>query len=80
MQTWRPSHWSSWMFESDAAHYDAATGTFLFTLGGFQGARGDSTGEGACAQVVSHTHARLPAILFAAPQSLVLAADTTAPL
>ncbi len=36
------------MFESDAAHYDASTGTFLFTLGGlpFQGARGDSSGEG----------------------------------
>lgn len=37
VQAMRPAHWASWMFE--VGSYDAATGTFNFTKGGFQGAR-----------------------------------------
>ena len=42
VQTWRPSHWASWMFE--VGNYDATNGTFTFSKGGFQGARGQSSG------------------------------------
>ena len=42
VQTWRPAHWASWMFE--VGSYDANTGTFTFSKGGFQGARGNSNG------------------------------------
>ena len=42
IQTWRPAHWASWMFE--VGSYDASSGTFLFSSGGFQGARGNNNG------------------------------------
>eukprot|EP00755_Sulcionema_specki_P006716 Sspe_Gene.36222::Locus_17526_Transcript_1_1_Confidence_1.000_Length_2168::g.36222::m.36222 len=41
--TWRPEHWAVWMFEVDS--YDAATDTFGWTKGGFQGARGHNEGS-----------------------------------
>jgi len=37
IQTWRPSHWSSWMFQ--VGDYNASSGTFQLAKGGFQGAR-----------------------------------------
>ena len=46
IQSWRPAHWASWMFavgeydKSDINNQD-----FLFSKGGFQGARGDYEGE-----------------------------------
>ena len=40
IQTWRPAHWASWMFEVD----DYQNGTFTFSKGGFQGARGSNNG------------------------------------
>lgn len=43
IQAWRPAHWASWMFE--VGKYDADTGLFTFSKGGFQGARGDNNGE-----------------------------------
>ena len=43
VHTWRPGHWSSWMFE--VGSYDGTTGTFMFSKGGFQGARGNSNGD-----------------------------------
>ena len=43
VQTWRPGHWASWMFE--VGSYDAGTGTFNFSKGGFQGARGKDNGD-----------------------------------
>ena len=43
VQAWRPGHWASWMFE--VGSYDAKSGTFTFSKGGFQGARGDYTGN-----------------------------------
>lgn len=42
VQTWRPSHWASWMFE--VGEYDAESGKLTFSKGGFQGARGNSNG------------------------------------
>lgn len=42
VQTWRPAHWASWMFE--VGSYDSSTGTFMFSKGGFQGARGNDNG------------------------------------
>ena len=42
VHTWRPAHWASWMFE--VGSYDGTTGTFTFSKGGFQGARGNSNG------------------------------------
>lgn len=48
VQTWRPGHWASWMFEvGDAVVLNATTGltNFTFASGGFQGSRGDDTGE-----------------------------------
>ena len=42
VQTWRPAHWASWMFEVGA--YDSTSGTFNFSRGGFQGARGNKNG------------------------------------
>lgn len=43
VQTWRPGHWASWMFE--VGSYDAKTGIFTFDKGGFQGARGNEKGD-----------------------------------
>ena len=43
VQTWRPGHWSSWMFE--VGSYDVGSGQFVFSSGGFQGARGNDRGE-----------------------------------
>lgn len=43
IQAWRPGHWASWMFE--VGSYDANTGTFTFSKGGFQGARGNEMGD-----------------------------------
>lgn len=37
VQTWRPNHWASWMFE--IGDYDAGNMQFQFSRGGFQGAR-----------------------------------------
>merc|ERR1719400_449226 len=31
IQAWRPGHWSSWMFEVDAAKYDATSGEIIFS-------------------------------------------------
>lgn len=42
VQAWRPAHWASWMFE--VGGYDSSTGTFNFSKGGFQGARGNDKG------------------------------------
>ena len=42
VQTWRPGHWASWMFE--VGDYDASSGKFMFSKGGFQGARGNNNG------------------------------------
>lgn len=42
VQTWRPGHWASWMFE--VGDYDASSGKFTFSRGGFQGARGSDSG------------------------------------
>lgn len=43
VQAWRPGHWASWMFE--VGDYDASSGTFKFSKGGFQGARGNDNGD-----------------------------------
>ena len=43
VQAWRPGHWASWMFE--VGDYDSSTGTFSFSKGGFQGARGNDNGD-----------------------------------
>ena len=43
VQAWRPGHWASWMFE--VGSYDADNFTFVFSKGGFQGARGSDIGE-----------------------------------
>lgn len=43
VQVWRPDHWASWMFE--VGGYDSSTGTFHFSKGGFQGARGNNNGD-----------------------------------
>eukprot|EP01083_Nonionella_stella_P019641 54547_1 len=43
IQTWRPDHWSSWMFE--IGQYNATNMTFIFSRGGFQGARGNANGS-----------------------------------
>lgn len=47
VQTWRPGHWASWMYEVGSATFDAASGTtnFTFSAGGFQGSRGEDSGE-----------------------------------
>ena len=42
VHTWRPGHWASWMFE--VGSYDSSSGTFTFSSGGFQGARGNDNG------------------------------------
>ena len=44
IQTWRPSHWSSWMFLLDGKSYDSSKSTVNFLKGGFQGARGETEG------------------------------------
>lgn len=46
VQTWRPGHWSSWMFEVANVSYDTSSGnaTFVFSKGGFQGGRGANEG------------------------------------
>ena len=45
VQTWRPGHWASWMFEvTDTQQLEA--GVLNFSLyGGFQGSRGEDQGE-----------------------------------
>ena len=43
VQTWRPGHWASWMLE--VGSYDSTSGTFNFSKGGFQGARGNNKGD-----------------------------------
>ncbi len=43
VQTWRPGHWASWMFE--VGNYDADKTQFTFSKGGFQGARGNNHGD-----------------------------------
>ena len=43
VQTWRPGHWASWMFE--VGDYDPQNYTFVFSKGGFQGARGNDNGD-----------------------------------
>ena len=43
VQVWRPGHWASWMFE--VGSYDESSGTFKFSKGGFQGARGNDNGD-----------------------------------
>lgn len=43
VQAWRPGHWASWMFE--VGSYDTNSGTFNFSKGGFQGARGNNNGD-----------------------------------
>lgn len=43
VQTWRPGHWSSWAFQVDT--FNLSTGQLNFSHGGFQGARGDDTGD-----------------------------------
>ena len=43
LQVWRPGHWASWMFE--VGNYSSDSGTFTFSKGGFQGARGNNNGD-----------------------------------
>ncbi|XP_065181055.1 uncharacterized protein LOC135811743 [Sycon ciliatum] len=43
LHTWRPSHWSSWMFEFK--DFDPESGKGKFSRGGFQGARGSAKGS-----------------------------------
>ena len=43
VQTWRPGHWASWMFE--VGNYDVGKSQFTFSKGGFQGARGNDRGD-----------------------------------
>ena len=43
VQAWRPGHWASWMFE--VGKYDAGSGSFTFSRGGYQGARGSGKGD-----------------------------------
>jgi hypothetical protein len=48
VQTWRPGRWSSWTFEVGAqqARFNASNNTnFVFSRGGFQGSRGEKTGD-----------------------------------
>ena len=47
VQTWRPGHWASWMYTVGSATFDAASKTtnFSFSAGGFQGSRGEDSGE-----------------------------------
>ena len=41
IQVWRPGHWTSWMFEIDSY----TDNSFIFSKGGFQGARGNNNGD-----------------------------------
>ena len=49
VQTWRPGHWASWMYEVGTVTTSVAPHpgwvNFTFSSGGFQGSRGASTGE-----------------------------------
>ena len=46
VQTWRPGHWASWMFEVASVDYNVnGTANFSFSKGGFQGSRGNDEGE-----------------------------------
>ena len=47
VQTWRPGHWASWMYTVGSATWDPASKTtnFSFSAGGFQGSRGEDSGE-----------------------------------
>ena len=42
IQAWRPAYWASWMF--NVSEYDSNNEIIKFSMGGFQGARGDSYG------------------------------------
>ena len=42
VQTWRPAHWYSTMYE--VGEYDPQNGTFVFSKGGYQGGEGADTG------------------------------------
>eukprot|EP01111_Echinosteliopsis_oligospora_P012301 TRINITY_DN4197_c0_g1_i1.p1 TRINITY_DN4197_c0_g1~~TRINITY_DN4197_c0_g1_i1.p1 ORF type:complete len:808 (-),score=212.17 TRINITY_DN4197_c0_g1_i1:52-2475(-) len=43
IHAWHPGHWENWMFELDT--YDASTQSITWKYGGFQGARGATSGE-----------------------------------
>eukprot|EP00035_Acanthoeca_spectabilis_P002206 m.85902 g.85902 ORF g.85902 m.85902 type:complete len:173 (+) comp11425_c0_seq1:596-1114(+) len=46
VQTWRPGHWASWMYEvGDVTPLPSGGFNFSFASGGFQGSRGAATGE-----------------------------------
>ena len=47
VQTWRPGHWASWMYEVGSSTYNTTSGVanFTFSKGGFQGSRGEDSGE-----------------------------------
>jgi hypothetical protein len=45
VQTWRPGHWASWMYEVGDYSYNGSTANFTFSKGGFQGSRGNDEGE-----------------------------------
>lgn len=45
IQTWRPGHWASWMYEISGYTFDGTTANFSVPFGGFQGSRGENSGE-----------------------------------
>jgi len=45
IQTWRPGHWASWMYEIDDYSFDGKVANFSVPFGGFQGSRGENSGE-----------------------------------
>jgi hypothetical protein len=45
IQTWRPGHWASWMYEVADYTWDGTTANFSLPFGGFQGSRGENEGE-----------------------------------
>jgi hypothetical protein len=45
IQTWRPGHWASWMYRVDDFTFANGTTNFTSLYGGFQGSRGEDSGE-----------------------------------
>eukprot|EP00490_Sorites_sp_Unknown_P029523 CAMPEP_0114684524 /NCGR_PEP_ID=MMETSP0191-20121206/59222_1 /TAXON_ID=126664 /ORGANISM="Sorites sp." /LENGTH=192 /DNA_ID=CAMNT_0001967409 /DNA_START=122 /DNA_END=700 /DNA_ORIENTATION=+ len=44
VHSWRPSHWYTFIWESDKSHFDDKTNELIFNKGGFQGGEGTLMG------------------------------------
>ena len=44
VHSWRPSHWYTFIWESDKSHFDEKTNELIFSKGGFQGGEGTQMG------------------------------------